>query len=353
MKSTAGHGAMAVVCRLAACVCMAIVFASAAVAQGTSEFTLSAQSFSPDAVAPSGVSSSEIIVGLPTPTSPGVTVNLSCQVTGQQAATSPPACIVSPASVTSPGNTTATVTTESTTTTQAYGITITGTGPTTTYTTPPLPLTVLAVSPAFTINVTGAVAPTSVPAGNGAQATVTVNPLYGYLTPSGGGITLSCASMTPLVTIPPTCSFNYPNGDTSLKLNGTTSASATLNITTFGPITTGARQKSTAFRFGLWLSLPLLGLVVFGTAAGGKRVRGAWTLVALFVLCGTFALTPGCGNTNPNSTTTPNGVTPANTYTFTIAGVDSNGVVSSNTTSTTTNTGPSVSLTVTAPPKNP
>ena len=327
------------------------MFASTAVAQGTSEFTLTAESFSPNAVAPSGVSSAEIIVGLPTPSSPGVTVNLSCQVTGQPGATNPPQCIVSPASVTSPGTTTATVTTQSTTTTQAYSVTITGTGPTTTYTTPALPLTVLAVSPAFTISVTGAVAPTSVPAGNGAQATVTVNPLYGYVTPNGGGITLSCASMTPLVTIPPTCSFAYPNGSTSLQLNGTTSQPATLNITTFGPITTGAHKKSTAF--GFWLSLPLLGLVGFGAAAGGKRIRGAWTVMALLTLSGAFVLTAGCGSTNPNSTTTPNGVTPANTYIFTIAGVDSNGVVSSNTASSTTNTAPSVSLTVTAPPKTP
>jgi hypothetical protein len=207
------------------------------------------------------------------------------------------------------------------------------------------------VSPAFTINVTGAVAPTSVPAGNGAQATVTVNPLYGYVTPTGGGITLSCASMTPLVTIPPTCSFTYPNGGANLQVNGTTSASATLNITTFGPITTGAHKKSTGF--GLWLSLPLLGLLGLGTAAGGKRIRGALSVMALLMLTGAFISTPGCGTTNPNSTTTPNGVTPANTYTFTIAGVDSNGVVSSNTTSSTTSTGPSVSLTVTAPPKTP
>jgi hypothetical protein len=156
--------------------------------------------------------------------------------------------------------------------------------------------------------------------------------------------------MTPLVTIPPTCSFTYPNGSTTLQLNGTTSQPATLNITTFGPITTGAHLKKT--RGGLWLAMPLLGMIALGTAAGGKRLRGAWTVMALLMLSAAFVLTPGCGTTNPNSTTTPNGVTPSNTYTFTINGVDSNGVVSSNTTST-TSTGPTVSLTVTAPPKTP
>ena len=73
-------------------------------------------------------------------------------------------------------------------------------------------------------------------------------------------------------------------------------------------------------------------------------------MLSLVVLCGVFILTPACGS-NPTTTSTPNGVTPANTYTFTIIGVDSNGVVSSNTTSSTT--APTVSLTVTAPPKTP
>jgi hypothetical protein len=63
-----------------------------------------------------------------------------------------------------------------------------------------------------------------------------------------------------------------------------------------------------------------------------------------------FILTPACGSSG-TTTTTPNGVTPANTYTFTIIGVDANGVVSSNSTGTTG--GPSVSLTVTAPTKSP
>jgi len=345
MKSAAGPRALAAACLLAFCVVLAGL-PTAAQAQGTSEFTLQAASFNPVAVAPSGVSSSAIVIGLPSPSSSSVAVNLSCQVTSQQLSRDTPVCTLSPNSVTTPATATATVTTQSTTTTQAYSITITGTGPTTTFTTPPLPLTVLAVSPQFTINVTGAVAPTSVPAGSGAQGTVTVNPVYGYLTPTGGGITLSCTTISPLVTIAPVCSFTYPNGGPSLQVNGTTSATATLNITTFGPVTTGPHIKRGAF--GLWLSLPLLGLVGFGAA--GKRARGAWVVLMLFALCGVFLLTPACGN-SPNTTTTPNGVTPANTYTFTIIGVDSNGVLSSNTSTTTS--APTVTLTVTAPPKTP
>jgi len=152
--------------------------------------------------------------------------------------------------------------------------------------------------------------------------------------------------MSPLVTIAPVCSFTYPNGAPNLQVNGTTSQPATLNITTFGPVTTGAHNVRGAF--GFWLSLPLIGLVGFGA---GKRARGAWVLPMLVVLSGVFILTPACANNNSATTTTPNGVTPANTYTFTIIGVDSNGVLSSNTSST--STGPTVSLTVTAPPKTP
>jgi hypothetical protein len=346
VKSTAGRSGFAVVCLLAASLVLASALTPAAAAQGTSEFTLQPSSFSPDAVAPSGASSSLIQIGSVNGFSG--TVQLSCQVTSEQAATDPPVCTVSPPSVTAPASATATVTTKSTTSTQPYSITITGTGPTTTYTTPSLPLTVLAVTPQFTINVTSAVAPSSVPAGTGAEGTVTVTPVYGYVTPTnGGGITLSCASMTPLVTIAPVCSFTYPDG-TSLKVSGTTPASATLTISTFGPITTGAHKARKVF--GLWLSLPLLGLVGLGAAASGRRARRAWGVLGLFVICGAFILIPGCGHST-TSTTTPNGVTPANTYTFTIVGVDSNGVVSSNTSTTTS--GPTVSLTVTAPAKTP
>jgi hypothetical protein len=343
LKSAFGHHGAAVLWLMAAA--FAFCFAPAALAQGgTSEFTLQPGSFNPDAVAPGGVSSSPIQVGSVNGFSG--TVNLICQATSQQVATDPPVCTVSPPSVTAPASATATVTTKTDTSTQPYNITITGTGPTTTYTTPALPLTVLAVSPQFTISVTSSVAPTSVPAGSGAQAVVTVNPIFGYVTPTNGGITLACASMTPLVTIAPVCSFTYPQNAPNLRVFGTP-ASATLTISTFGPIPTGARSRNV---MGFWFSLPLIGLVGFGAAASGKRLRGAWGMLAVFVLGGAFVLIPGCAN-NTTSTTTPNGITPANTYSFTVVGVDSNGVVSSNTTTSTS--GPTVSLTVTAPPKTP
>src|SRR5215471_2307630 len=343
LKLTMGRASLACLCLIAVCLMLAFV-PSAMAQQGTSEFTLQASSFSPDAIAPGGTSASTIQVGSVNGFSG--TVNLSCQVTSSQATVDSPVCKVSPASVTAPASATATITTKGTTTTVGYSITITGTGPTTTFTTDPLPLTVLAVTPQFTITVTTTIAPGSVPAGSGGQGVVTVNPINGYQTPADGGITLSCASITPLVTIPPTCSFTYLNGGDTLQVTGPP-VSAALTINTFGPVTTGSNVRPKNF-WALWLSLPMLGLVGVG-AARGRRRSTAWGVLSLFVLGASFLLVPACSHSYNPSTTTPNGVTPANTYTFTIVGVDSNGVVSSNT--GTSSSGPTVSLTVTAPPK--
>ena len=350
MRMISGQASRVTVCLLA------VVFALAAVAvgQGTSEFTLQPSALSPSAVAPGGVSSTTIQLR-PAPGSGfSGTVALTCQVTAAISTTDTPICTLSPTAVVVPGTAVATITSKPTTTQTLYSITITGTGPTTTYTSPALDFTVLAVIPQFTITVQSAVAPTSVPAGSGAQGIVSINPSNGYRTPTTGpcvaaktcGITLSCASISPLVAISPICSFTYSSGPL-LTVTGGQAALATLNITTFGPIVTGARVHSRMF-YALWLPLPLLGLVGVGAATGGKRARKAWGLIALFVMSACLLLMPACGNTT-NTTSTPNGVTPANSYTFTVVGVDQDGVVSSNVSST--NTGPTVSLTVTAPPK--
>jgi len=92
----------------------------------------------------------------------------------------------------------------------------------------------------------------------------------------------------------------------------------------------------------------MLSFVGLGAALGGKRSRKAWGLLALFIISGSFLLMPACGNSRV-TTSEPNGVTPPNTYSFTILGVDANGNASSNSANGTTGTGLSVSLAVTAP----
>lgn len=313
-------------------------------AAAQADFTLLAAPLSPEAVAPGGTSSTAITVG----TLNGFTgtVDLTCQVTSQQMTTSPPVCAVSPTTVTPPAGATATITTTGLTSTVGYAITITGTAGSITHSASQN-LTVLAVTPQFTITVQTAVAPSSVPAGSGAQGVININPINGYTSPpilsdGTGGVTLACATINPLVTIPPVCSFNPPN----VEVNGRV-ATSTITISTSGPVHTGAVARSGSI-YALWLPLPMLALAGVGAATGGKRARKAWGLLALLVMSGALLLMPACASSSStSSTTTPNGVTPANTYTFTIVGVDSNGVISSN--ASTTSSNPTVTLTVTTP----
>ena len=305
------------------------------VAASAQNVTLQAAPFNPDAVGPGGTTSSTITIG--TVNGFSGTVDLACQVTSTQVTVDPPACTVSPSTVTPPASASATITTSGDTTTVAYTVTISGTASSGTQPQPvSLNLTVLAVTPQFTLTVEKAVVPSSVPAGSGAEGTITINPINGYISGSPG------VTLTPLVTIPPVCSFNPP----TLVVNGTV-VTSTLTISTFGPVTTGAVAIPRTF-YGLWMPLPLLALAGFGAAAGGKRSRKYWGVIALFVICGAIFLMPACGSSG-TSVTTPNGVTPNNSYTFTLIGVDSNGVVSSNTGST-TSVNPTVSLTVSTPP---
>jgi len=279
-------------------------------------------------------------------TTPGFsgTVALTCQVSPPSDTTiTAPTCTMSPSTVTPPAGTTAVITTNATSTNPVatpglYTVTVTGTGPSTTHTTAPLDVSVLAVSAQFTVTVGVAVVPASVPAGSAGTGTIDVNPLAGY----SGNVTLACASISPLVTIPPICSFDPQ----PVPVNGNIGTS-TITITTQGlAVPTGAIAHGSTF-YGLWLSLPMLALMGVGAASSRKGSRKLWGLLALFVVAGALMLMPACGNST-TPTTNPNGVTPNNTYSFTLVGIDANGVTSSNT-GTTTN--PTVSLTVTSPPK--
>lgn len=337
------RAAVAAVCLLVAL----LTLATAASAQGS--FTLSATSFSPVAMGPEGTSAASITIGSVN----GFTgsVNLSCAVSPTNLA-DPPVCSVSPATVTPPTSASATITSKIDTAPAAYSITITGTAPSTSQTVslPPATVTVVGLTPQFTITVARPVTPTSVPAGSGGQGVINVNPVNGYVTPPGKpGITLSCSTITPLVTVPPICTFSYPAGQTTLPVNGTGSASSNITISTFGPVITSSTAPPRAF-FALWMPFPMLALAGFGAAIGGKRSRKAWALLALFVMSGALFLMPACGNSGTTTTSTPNGTTPSNAYTFTVTGVDADGNIASNTDST-TSTNPTVSMTVTAPTK--
>ena len=338
-----GRGCVAALC-LVAGVLVAAPRASAA------DFTMTVSpNLSPNAVAPGGTSSAQISIltgtGFVGPITMGCTVTPSVPGTVNN-----PVCTVSPASMSSSGQATATITTSGSpneTTTVSYGIAITATDASGTVTSQTLDLTVLSVVSQFTITVQTAVAPNSVPAGSGAQGVISVNPVNGYRTPASGGITLYCASITPLVTLPPFCSFSYPGNTPSLTITESNATPVPITIGTLGAVTTQqCANPHWQHIYAVWLGLPMLSLVGLGAGAGGKRSRKALILVAIFVVGAGFLLIPSCSNTT-NPICTPNGITPANTYTFTIVGVDGDGVASSNTTSSTSSN--TVSLTVTAP----
>jgi hypothetical protein len=318
-----------------------LVFLTVPVASAQApDFTLDLAPFpNPGAIAPGGTAAANITLDAVN----GFTgsVNLSCTVTWapQPTQPTPPTCEVSPPSRTPPGGASVTITSSSSgtpTTPLLYNITVTGTSSGITHSSSQ-DLTVLAVVPTFTITVQTTVVPSSVPAGQGGQGLISVNPVNGY----SGNVTLSCATLTPLVSIPPYCTFTYPSGKTSLPVMNGVPSTSTVTITSFGPTTVMCANTHRWAFYALWLPLPLLTLVGFG-----RKRRKAWAVFGLFVMTGIFLLMPACGNT-VTTTCTPNGVTPANSYSLTVTGVDEYGVISSNTGSSTTN--PTVNLTVTAP----
>jgi hypothetical protein len=265
------------------------------------------------------------------------TVSLSCAVTPVVA--SGPVC-TPPPTATPPQQVAMSITVASTVPAGFYTLTVTGTGPAPSTTKMvAVNLTVLSVTPDYTIAVTTPIFPTSVHAGFRATAVVTVSPINGY----SGTVTLSCSAITPLATPAPFCSFSpaavVVNG---VVVNGTEDSS-TLTITTTGPTTPPPAGASLPGGLsglngwfphgspmnGLWLTFPGLGLITAGLAASGRRRRRLWGLTLLYLIAASLLFLPACAS-NRNTNTGISGSTPKNTYVFTLTGSDANGVAPSN-----------------------
>jgi hypothetical protein len=325
-------------CRPIALVLAVFVMLAAGATAQTADFTLQMSTFSSlGAVDPGGTATSTLAI------SPlnGFTgsVSLSCSISP------PPAngnagCLVSPTTVTPPNGASVTVSTYISPgvdwTPNLYTITITATAPGAATQSAYKNLSVLSVVPAFTITVGTVVAPTSVPAGSSATATIDVEELNDYT----GTVTLACTSVSPVVVSPPVCMFNpatltFPSSSGSV-------ASTTLTITTIGPltVTTQAAQRKTPL-YVLWMPLPMLALFGVGAALGGKRSR-VWAVLGLFVMSGLILLIPACSTTTtPTAINSSDIITPNGTYTFTVTGIDENGNQASN------GTASAITLTVT------
>jgi hypothetical protein len=313
-----GRARVAAFAVLAALLCVASVPSLHA-----QSFTLTPTTLTPAAVDPGGEATAQISLGV---TSSVGSISLTCTVSSNNSSVSTsdyPGCLISPNSATSNAILSLTVTAGSDTPAGEYSVTVTGTASSETETTSPLYLNVVDVQQDYSLTVTKTISPGTVSPGGGAEATVTVTPIASYT----GTVTLSCLSVSPAEVAGPYCSFNPP----TVTVSSSTGSTSVLTVSTYGTQqTVGELEFPRALR-SLWLVLPGLVLASVGTGrVRRKRVTGF--LVLLLTVASGFLILPSCGGKTTTSNNTIGYVTPKDTYTFTLTGVDQNGVSPSNTT---------------------
>jgi hypothetical protein len=289
------------------------------------DFTITPSPLQPAAVDPGGIATSVIALDAVPNSGFDSSVALSCIVTSQVTGTLP-LCTISPTSAIPNATPSLTVTTSGDNSPGEYTITITATSGSTTQTAT-LFLNVIAIPEDYTLTVSKPISPGTVAAGAQAQATITVTPIAGYT----GLVTLSCLSVTPVVTAAPYCSFGNP--PTPVDVTGGVPATGVLTISTFGSALTTSQLSHPRIFYALWLAVPGLALIAAG--ATGRRTQKLLGLLLLVAVASCLLFMPACNATTTTGTTTVNGqITPKDTYTFTITGADQNGAGPSNTTTT-------------------
>jgi hypothetical protein len=309
----------------------AIIFASllsvlsvASVSLAYGQFTLTASAVHPAAgVDPGGVATATINLGPAT----GFTnaVALSCAVVTQVSSGTPPLCGVSPVAATPPATPALTITTFSGTPAGTYQIAVTGTYAGTTQTAT-LYLSVADLTEDYTLSVLPTTAiPSPIPAGSSATTTVSVLPIGNYT----GSVTLACLSVTPVVTAAPYCSFTPPTVTV-----GSGAPTSTLTIYSFGTSSPTGKLSYPRIFYAMWLAVP--GLMLVGAGASRSHRRKLLGIFFLMLVAGGLLLLPACNTATLGTTAQNGGVTPNDTYTFTLSAVDVNGAGPSNTTTCTT-----------------
>jgi hypothetical protein len=287
-------------------------------------FTLTSTTLTPLAVDPGGTATAPVNLAV---TGSVGSISLTCTVSSNNSSVSTsdyPGCLISPNSATSNAILSLTVTAGSDTPAGEYSVTVTGTAGSETQTLPsPLYLNVVDVQQDYTLTITKTISPGTVSPGGGAEATVTVTPIASYT----GTVTLSCLSVTPSQVAGPYCSFNPP----SVTVNSSTGSTSVLTVSTYGTQQTVGELEFPRMLRAFWLGIPALALVgVGGGSFRGKRPLGLFLLLAV---AGGILFLPSCGGKTTTSNNTIGYVTPKDTYTFTLTGVDQNGVAPSNSTS--------------------
>jgi len=142
-------------------------------------FTLAATNQYPIALEPGGVPSiATITADNATGNTTPVDVNLACVVTPAQTSGTP-TCSVSPSTITTPASATLTVTAPIGTVAGTYNVTITGTNGSTSLSVN-LPISILAVTASYTVNVTTPLGPSTIVAGSTATADLTITPINNF-----------------------------------------------------------------------------------------------------------------------------------------------------------------------------
>ena len=310
-----------------------LLLALAASSAAQAPFTLTAAQLQPSSIDPGDSATS--ILTLTTGATFSGTVDFTCTVTSTQITTDLPACSVSPSSETASSLPSLTITTSGSTPPGTYQVLVTGTDssiPSTASATLELNVADLAEDYTLTVFPTTAI-PSPIVPGDIATTTVTVAPIGGY----SGTVTLSCLSVTPVVTGSPVCSFT-PSA--TVKVATGQAPTATLTLTTFTTVSNPPNsliiRSHPRLFYALWLAMPL---VFVGFGAAGKRGKKLLGIFLLISVAGGLFLLPACSG---NSNNAANQITPNNTYTFTLSGSDLKGLGPSSTSTAT------VMLTVTA-----
>jgi hypothetical protein len=309
-------------------VAASLLFPHSSYAQGSP--TLTPGTLSPAAVDPGGVATAVISLG---GDSSAGSVSLSCAVTSSVSTTAMPTCLISPAAATPPAMLSLTVTSLGATPAGQYTITVSGTGVATPAT---LFLNVVQAQQNYALTITRAIDPGTVSPGGTAQAIITITPISGY----SGTVTLSCLSVSPLVVASPYCSFQSTTtpAKPSVQVATGTPATATLTINTYGTQQTTAELIAPRMFKIFFLGLP--GLVLAGAGVIPRGRKKLFAILGILMLMAVTLMLPACGGISPTSNNIYGYITPKNTYTFTLTGVDLNGV------SPGTGTAATISLTV-------
>jgi hypothetical protein len=160
-------------------------------------------------------------------------------------------------------------------------------------------------SPDFMITAS-ALSPASVASGGSATSTVTITSVNGF----NGALSLSCSSILPEVTAPPTCSFS-PGSVTG-------SGTSTLTVRTTAAVKGFLAPRALRVFYVMWL--PIGGLFVLGASLTSRKQRFLSLLFAGVLFSG-LTLLAACGGGTSSTGGGGGGIagTPAGVYTVTIS----------------------------------